>query len=274
MHRTALVPSHHVAWWGSSFILHAFLAGCGGDVRISPVDIDSGPGPDADSDADATSDVHVDAGPSDPCRTADGVRLCGGPCPTLERDQCRGVGCQQLRERVSGAPTGIGVCVPDLPVPIRHCGRCLDGDVCANVSGEGTICVPEALCERLHALGLASACRYADFTPYDGRPVAVARGAECPRYACGPGCGGIRCADVGSTCSGRSATHGYGYCFASLLPTPCDPSKPLPRACAGDACIAWASGIPGDTTALAYGTCDYQFEECSNPDRRLVCTMQ
>ncbi len=278
MHRPT-VASLRTAGWRAIVVTLATLNGaCGGTVRETPTDggIDSDGPLDAGPRTDAAVDAGLDAGDLAACRTSDGIHLCGGACPTLGRDQCPGVGCQPLLDRVSGEPTGIGVCVPDLPIPIEHCGRCEDGEVCASVSGEGTICVPEALCKRLHALGLASSCRYADFTPYDGQPLAIARGTECPAAACGPGCAVTTdCILRGEErCTGRSARHGYGFCVNNWESLPCNPSQPLPRSCSGYACMAWSPPAPNDTVSLEYGFCDDPFRECSAGDGRLVCSVQ
>ncbi len=278
MHRPTVTFLRTASWLAIVLPLSALNGACGGTVRETPTDggIDNDGANAAGPRADAALDAGLDASDFGECRTAEGVRLCGGACPTLSRDQCPGVGCQPLLDRVSNAPSGIGVCVPDLPIPIEHCGRCEDGEVCANVSGEGTICVPEQLCQRLHALGLASSCRYADFTAYDGLPLATAHGAECPPFSCGPGCSVTAdCVLKGvERCTGRSARHGYGFCVNTWQSLPCNPSQPLPRSCSGYACMAWTPPDPNDTVSLEYGYCDDPFRECSAGDRRLVCSVQ
>jgi hypothetical protein len=163
----------------------------------------------------------------------------------------------------------MGVCVADLPVPLEQCGRCRDGDVCAHIAGEGAVCVSERLCQDLHARGLAAACRYADFAPYDGAPLAVARGSDCPRWACGPGCSTCDAFATGR-CTGRSARHGYGFCFVGAWGPACNPTAALSADCVG-ACIAWTPSDPTDTTSLAYGLCDSPYDECSAGDGRLTC---
>lgn len=248
--------------FGGLLILTGLCAtGCGGEVRASA--------PDEEGDAGTVSDAG-DFRDARTCRTAEGVRLCGGGCPSLGPTECPGVGCQPLLDRVTGAPLGGAVCVADLPVPIEHCGACRDGDVCVRVSGEGTICAPEALCQALTSRGLTRACRYADFSVYDGRALAVSQGAACPRYACGPGCGPCPLAPT-DRCSGRSAQFGYGFCFSEFDRPPCDPTQPLPRACAGYACIAWTSSDAEDTTSRAYAFCDTPAPECGAGDGRLLC---
>ena len=250
----------------------AFLNGaCGGAIRELPEEAGVADGGLETGDAAPRGDAAGDADASvlEACGTPERVRICGGVCPSLGQDACKGVGCQPLLDRVSNAPTGVGVCVPDLPIPLEQCGRCPDGDVCANISGEGTVCVPEQLCQRLTELGFANGCRYADFSPYDGQPLAIARGADCPSKACGPACG--PCRGAYDRCIGRSARHGYGMCVETSDWVPCNPSLPLPRTCAAGnySCVAWAPPAPNDTASLAYGFCAPR--ACGTADARLVC---
>lgn len=67
------------------------------------------------------------------CRTAEGVRLCGGPnaeCSWLDTDTCPG-GCVRPYDRDLGGDALAGVCFSDLPDNgSRPCLACEDGEVC------------------------------------------------------------------------------------------------------------------------------------------------
>lgn len=196
----------------------------------------------------------------DPCVTPRGVRLCGGNC--APEVACGQFGCRPFV--ADGAEAKVGVCMADLPPPISTCWRCADGEVCADIAGEGLICVEEALCRSLMDFGLASACTYADFSPYDGRPLAIARGADCPKGACGPGCGSC---GVSTACSGRSADHGYGFCLPALLQEWCY-ADDVPTTCS-QYCAAWTTNTQ---VSKDYGWCAIDVEcDRLEPTGRIEC---
>lgn len=226
--------------------LAATIVSCGGGTtEDSPTQADAG------SDAPVADKVDVaDTVGSDLCKTASGVRFCGGGCPLLSSTECPGLGCVPIVHRVSGAPTGTGICIADLPPPITPCWLCTDGMTCAHVAGQGPICVEEDVCRSLHALGLDVGCRFSDFSHYDGRPLAVAEGTGCPANSCGPGCG--EC-EGPARCSGRSADFGYGLCLHKQNPVPCSAHKPLPESCGY--CLTWGPAAGGDELALDNGQC-------------------
>lgn len=222
------------------------VLGCGAvsQDRASQDGAAGGTASDAAADADA-------ALPFDPCRTPSGVRICGNGCGELDQSVCPGLGCLDALDIGSGKTTGAGVCLSDLPVPVLGCWFCPDGTTCVELEQQGLICVAEDVCRSLAALGAASACRYADFTVYDGRPLAVASGTDCPKRACGPGCGD--CEGPVTRCSGRSADFGYGYCFDVITTDACSANEPMPFYCG--ACATWLAPTGGGDPALELGLC-------------------
>ncbi len=244
----------------------ALLSACGGRVEQRPEDggvedaaVDARPG---DGELDAADGVSAE----ELCAPS-GVRVCGAGCATTSAD-CPGLGCLRL---VGGAGTlELGVCLADLPVPLEQCGLCADGEVCVHLEKQGYLCVAESVCRALDRLGGAAGCSYADFTPYDGRPLAVSRGKDCPRGSCGPGCGDCSQSTVGRWCSGRSASAGYGMCLPSntFMGELCNAHEPLPSLLCRH-CVVWR----GSEAALAYGTCTLSDDVCPiyEASGRLVC---
>ncbi len=220
-------------------------AGDGGHEHDSATDAgDSGDGPDSAVDL---------------CAPVAGIGLCGSACAG-SGGGCAGR-CVAAIPRVGEA--SVGLCASDLPAPIESCWMCEDGSACANLDGEGYVCVPEAVCRRLFALGAGSACVYSDFSEYDGRPLALATGSECPAKACGPGCGGCTSA---ARCTGRSADYGYGFCVGGTFAEWCEPSDARRTGC--DGCATWTSS----SLAEAYGRCA-RTENCDawEPTGRVDC---
>lgn len=244
-------------------VLACAVCSCGGQVgQSSGVQQDAGLDSSGatDSAADGAADTSTDAPPDDPCAPA-GVRVCGAGCPPLDAAQCPGLGCVAALDTTSSTATGVGLCLGDLPAPIRPCGRCADGEVCVDLEGQGFVCAAETLCARLFAMGAGAACRYADFSPYDGRPLAVASGDACPKancgypdceaLSCGPGCG--QCGGF-RICTGRSADVGYGLCADEPFSAPpCRATDPPTASC--QRCLAWAPPSPWDSAAQDYGWC-------------------
>jgi hypothetical protein len=201
-----------------------------------------------------------DAPSDDPCRTRSGARLCGGDCPSLSAEECPGLGCVPVVDRVSGSHTGVGVCLADLPV-LRTCWFCRerDGTTCVHLEGQGPVCVAEDVCVALHKLGAGMGCRYTDYSPYDGRPLAIATCADCPPnptgglepHSCGPGCGGCGSDRTYDNCYGRSADFGFGICINAG--SPCSVNEPRDEFC--KFCATWLPVSEGDDLALDYGTC-------------------
>ena len=258
------------------FLLLAVLAlssGCGGAVLDSETDggatgIDGGLGSDGANPRDSGPDsaTLADGAAANGCTTASGMRICGGVCPALSASECPGRGCVNVLDRVTHERSTVGICLPDIPAPQRSCGSCLDGQVCAHIDGQGIVCVAEDVCRALFKRGVTKACRYADFTPYDGRPLSVATGAQCPKYACGPGCGFCQ----GLLCTGRSADYGYGTCVEFPDVGDCSARAPLPRSC--DSCLVWKP-VPGDDpVSLDYGTCITSGSGwCPSAEVRMTC---
>lgn len=252
----------------------ALSAGCGGSVMESVTDggaagMDGGLGSDGALGRDARADTGLfpDGAMGNACATASGVRLCGGACPSLSAGECPGLGCVGVLDRLTRERYSLGVCLPDIPAPQRSCGSCVDGQVCAHIDGQGPVCVAEDVCLALLKLGATRACRYADFAPYDGRPLAVATGAQCPKYACGPGCGWCQ----GERCTGRSADFGYGTCLNQSAAHACS-ARAAPPSVYCDSCLVWKP-VPGDDpTSLDFGTCVSTGEVvCSRADVRMTC---
>lgn len=157
----------------------------------------------------------------DPCRTPEGVRLCGGSaaaCGWVGPGECPGGGCARAFDRMLGGESVAGVCFSDLADNgIRSCWGCNDGEVCLERAQGELVCVPESVCAGLWALGAKGVCRYADLSAYDGRPLKVL--VECPSLK--PGsllCGGPceSCSGAGPPpCTGRSPDHPQGFCTSS-----------------------------------------------------------
>ena len=209
--------------------------------------------------SEATSSPGADASSANTCRTPSSVRLCGGGCPSLSTTECPGLGCVPVVDRTSGAQTGVGVCLADLPIPVETCWFCRDGMTCVHLEGQGPLCVAEDVCAALEKLGAGTGCRYADFSPYDGRPLAVATCPNCPEdptggitpLSCGPGCGS--CGDL-NNCFGRSADFGYGICITQFKP--CSVNEPRDEFC--KVCATWLPVQNGDELALDYGNCVHE----------------
>lgn len=211
-----------------------------------------------------------DAGPFDPC-LVDGVRMCGPGCPPLGTPPC----CTPAYDRASGAATGAGACWLDLgDRGQRDCAGCEDGETCAYRAPGRLVCVPEGVCRALSAMGATGACRYADKSGYDGRPLADPP-TSCPagrdgkpladQYVlCGGACGGCarppQYAHV--PCSGRSADRPYGICPSKFPPSVTSVDR-IQR-CSSDAdcpgtasffCAVFRVGPADQTEARAYGAC-------------------
>ena len=266
------------------FLLLAVLAlssGCGGAVLESETDggatgidggltgIDGGLGSDGANPRDSGPDsaTLADGAAGNGCTTASGMRICGGVCPALTASECPGRGCVNVLDRVTHERSTVGICLPDIPTPQRSCGSCLDGQVCAHIDGQGIVCVAEDVCLALFKRGVTKACRYADFTPYDGRPLSVATGAQCPKRACGPGCGSCQ----GPLCTGRSADYGYGTCVEFPAVGDCSARSPLPiNHC--DSCLVWKPAPGDDPVSLDYGTCITSGSGwCPSAEVRMTC---
>lgn len=236
--------------------LVTFVSACGGnvvdDVVTTGADAGSGAKPGV-SEAGAADASDAD---NPTCETSSGVRLCGPGCASSDAE-CPGLGCVSLVDPVSGLPMDMGLCLADVAWPVETCRNCADADTCVSLEGEGMICVAEDVCAALHQRGRGGACRYADFSEYDGRALQVVTGTACPVGSCGPGCG--ECDGV-AVCSGRSADFGYGFCFAKQDPVFCSANEPLDGFC--DFCLTWQPPSSSEL-ALDYGVCalDYQCDE-------------
>lgn len=218
---------------------------------------------------DRDGDRAADAGfaPHPTCVSASGVRLCGGspPCPELPAPTCRGFGCQHSASIVNGATATGGACLTDLSDNgLRDCSTCNDGEACLSKTNGDLVCVPLDVCHALWDIGVRDVCRYADKSPYDDRPLAVAESCPLgisPFPMCGSGCASC---PPDFPCSGRSATRPYGLCqYRGGNPNIACSFGPLasPKVwCSQNQATIWNCAVyrgrPEDqTTAMKYGTC-------------------
>ncbi len=179
-----------------------------------------------------TTKTDGDGGSGDDCAPA-GIRICRAGCPDVATtpanasdagETCPGYGCTSPLDIVAFAPTAAGVCWADGTDVLRYaCGSCADGEVCIQRSSTELACVPEAVCASLWNHGVRDVCRYADFSPYDGRPLPTTTGS-CPSNAYPPTvCSGECPACLADArCNGRSPDHPFGVCNATGF------SDPLP----------------------------------------------
>jgi len=176
---------------------------CGGRTELF-ADNSASVGSSTDASIDAVHD-----GTYNRC-VVDGVRLCGPGCPPVGTPDC----CTAVHDRSSGAALDAGICWLDLPDKgQRECAACQDGEVCVHRSKDSLVCVPRDLCDALTNLGAQDACRFADKTPFDGRPLARPP-TDCPylvgyHWLCGGGCGDC----PKGICTGRSADRAWGICM-------------------------------------------------------------
>jgi len=217
-------------------VLALLLIGCSGGA------VDGGSGGAAGGGASGGTGG-LDAG-LDPdaalaeCVSEAGVRICGAEAGCFED----GSSCKCLRGwGLSKDPDpipGFSVCndVFDI-IPIRPCGYCFDGEVCARLPTT-PFCVPEDLGASLWARGAGDQVLYADYTPYTGEP--LPRPSECPAPVadvtlCGGSCGGC---GPEYFCTGRSPTHPYGICL-DLSVFSCNNGEDCAQ---GEACLRLSDG--------------------------------
>jgi hypothetical protein len=196
---------------------------------------------------DGWADVQA---PHEPCRSADGVRLCGGRCPQLSAPECPGLGCTPAFETTSGGASPYGVCWTDRAdkssVP---CGACKENEVCIHRGPAELVCTSRQVCDALAELGATDVCRYTDLTPYDGRPIATSS-APCPSASveiCGGRC--RKSCGIERYCTGPSPTNALGVCnrsYGSVYPHTC---KTCPQ------CAVFERGGASQSLAFAYGVC-------------------
>ena len=185
----------------------AIAAGCGGRTGLGG--------------ASTPSDASAESGPSGPCEI-DGVRLCGGSCPALDNSQCPGRGCTTPQD------SSVGICWSDMSdgEGTDACNACRDGDACVQRDATDLVCAPFDLCAGLAARGNASACRYADKSPFSGSSL-LSPGSTCPVDKPGTLCGGA-CGDCPSwtlqRCTGRSASRPFGVCPRVIVENTFDPA--------------------------------------------------
>lgn len=244
---------------GASCLVGSGIVCCGGRTELFVDDSSRVDGKDAAADADLTGD-----GSHNRC-VVDGVRLCGPGCPPVGTPDC----CTAVHDRSSGSALNAGLCWLDLPdVGQRECAACQDGEVCVHRSKDSLVCVPRALCDALTDLGAQQACRYADKTPFDGRPLAKPP-TICPylvayHWLCGGGCGDC----LKGICTGRSADRAWGIC---MYPTSVDLHTPdNVEVCSSrsnctqssSACVVYTLSSAADqTVADQYGFCT-DFKRC------------
>lgn len=196
----------------------------------------------------------------DPCRTAQGVRLCGGTaasCGWVGPEECPGGGCARPFDRILNGDSTAGVCFSDLADNgSRPCWGCNDGEVCVERAKGELSCVPESVCAGLWNLGAAGVCRYADLGAYDGRPLPVL--PKCPSskpesLLCGGACGG--CPGVGPpACTGRSPDHPQGFCTSFESWCAWDATGYL-QDCGSDYCGVFQVKAADQPVAFLYGRC-------------------
>lgn len=151
------------------------LAGCG-----------TSQGPDGSGGSSGAGGRPLDAG-LDPdanledCVSKEGVRICGTEAGCFEDgDDCN----------CANPPPEVSVCFDAFDIiPIRLCGVCYDGEVCAELPTL-PLCVPEHLGRMLWERG--GRVTYADGSPYTGEPLPAP--TECPDpigeiTLCGGNCG-------------------------------------------------------------------------------------
>jgi hypothetical protein len=226
-------------------------AACGGRTELGTL-VSNG-----DNDAAAG-----DGGLSNPCEV-DGIRLCGPGCPPLGDPTC----CTATFDRDTRAPTKAGVCWTDLSDKgQRPCIACKDGEVCAYRASDRLVCVPLNICRALDQLGARQACRYADKSAYDGRPLASR--SDCPlvdengaslkgqHFACGGGCGD--CAS-GVPCTGRSADRPFGFCplvdNAGTSPDHATQCSTAASCQVNAQCVRFSVDLNDQSEANVYGVC-------------------
>lgn len=195
------------------------------------------------------------------CRSADGIRFCGGTpatCPWLPSPECPGYGCVPAHDRddLQTAAAG-GVCWADsTDKGNTPCWDCADGDVCIQRDADHLVCTSFEVCQALWELGVRNVCRYADKRPFDGRALPGQSGAcPGPRGICGAGC-----YDCGfnAPCTGRSPDHPYGVCAGVGPGGPCvlrvDGSYEV--GCYDKyACAVFDVPSADEAVARAYGVC-------------------
>jgi hypothetical protein len=205
-----------------------------------------------------------------PCATPEGVRICGGTsdqCAWVGSDECPGGGCARPFDRILGGDAAGGVCFADLPDwGNRACWGCHDGEVCIERKQGELMCVPESVCAALWQLGVRGACRYADSSAYDGRP--LLRLPSCPDPSAGLRlCGGPCDEDCQfaqlAPCAGRSPDHPQGFCFIPGGLCSLDESgytRPCPAVSSSSYCGVYRVSDADAPVARQYGQClaDYK----------------
>ncbi len=189
----------------------------------------------------------------------DGIRLCNeeGPCPPMGFEACPPVGCTPVADRDTLTPEAAGVCWPDIDHWVNQsCIACAAGDACVTRAAGGLFCVPFELCLELQRLGAAEACRFADKSAFDGRPLAS---APCPSLPgiCSEGC--ERC-ELGFHCAGRSSSQPFGLCTRGAAEARgCDVSTAdcFPH----ELCASFVVPSSDQTIADEYGVCVHE-EDC------------
>lgn len=189
------------------------VAGCAGRTETEGA---GGSAAGGAGGASASGGAGGASGGGDPCRTHEGVRLCGGSaasCGWVGPDECPGGGCARPFDRLLGGDAVAGVCFSDLADNgNRACWGCKDGETCVERAPGELACVPESVCAGLWNLGAKGVCRYADLVAYDSRPLPVLSKCPKPKSAlCGGPC--PACAGIGEPpCTGRSPDHPQGFC--------------------------------------------------------------
>lgn len=197
--------------------------------------------------------------PHDACKSASGVRICGGtrPCPPIPAPECPGYGCTDGFDFVADAAANGGICAADLPdLGDTPCYACPDGDECFARSPDDLVCVPADVCDALWDEGIRNVCFYADKSRYDHRVIPPAA-ADCPGGAagvlCGGGCGTCNTPPQTTRCTGRSPDRSHGLCALDVeFKEPSAPGafEPCSLPANGGAPLAWCKLFSGSTCAV------------------------
>ncbi len=219
------------------------------------------------NDGGIAADAGLKAGASvEECRTPAGMRLCGTSVTCYEHGpDCECIGDAPGSDvRMSNAAAGYCGGLASEIAGGRHCGYCLDGDVCVRGFGiAGSMCVAEDLARVAWLNGLGHMFTYADGSPYNGVPIPSSEVCPPPDgdlELCGGECGG--CSKPGFYCTGRSPIHPLGVCTSGseLLCTNRPDSKLLSindansgvtaaRVCVRD-CERLAATVPGGAACI------------------------
>jgi hypothetical protein len=189
----------------------------------------------------------LDAGPAplgpDGCASESGYLICGGThdCPT-HSDACL---------YCISDPGNVGLCGTTATTGPGICPLCDDGNVCIRVVEQAPYqCLPFDVGQLFAENGSADRVRYTDWSAWTGQ--ALPRPADCGDGGL-PLCGGL-CSPCpkGSTCTGRSPLHPYGFCVPSSWN---DCTRSAPNCDSGNRCFIFTDAPDAQAVADQYGLC-------------------